>query len=179
MAIQRYRHADLAGCRPFVANDIYEFTYTAKDPTVNGVGFAAVRDWNAFLRYATADDNGVANPLAGDVQRIYTDTLSQPARLINDFVSLGFNQGENGKKVFDGNLQWIGAGDGVNMKPLVAARTHQPNRQELRFLEGLFPWANVTSTDPISGRPPAATTAAPPPTPVRSRWKSIPPTSTG
>ena len=28
----------------FVANDIYEFSYTAKDPTVNGVGFAAVRD---------------------------------------------------------------------------------------------------------------------------------------
>jgi len=36
----------------FVPNDIYEFTYTAKDPTVNGVGFAAVRDWNAWLRYA-------------------------------------------------------------------------------------------------------------------------------
>src|SRR5262249_34694141 len=35
----------------FVPNDIYEFSYTAKDPTVNGVGFAAVRDWNAFLRY--------------------------------------------------------------------------------------------------------------------------------
>src|SRR5437867_5379487 len=35
---------------PFVANDIYEFSYTAKDPTVNGIGFAAVRDWNAWLR---------------------------------------------------------------------------------------------------------------------------------
>lgn len=29
----------------FVANDIYEFSYTAKDPTVAGLGFAAVRDW--------------------------------------------------------------------------------------------------------------------------------------
>ena len=28
----------------WVANDIYEFSYTAKDPTVNGLGFAAVRD---------------------------------------------------------------------------------------------------------------------------------------
>src|SRR5262245_4968607 len=37
----------------FVPNDIYEFTYTAKDPTVNGIGFAAVRDWNAWLRYET------------------------------------------------------------------------------------------------------------------------------
>src|SRR5437867_543523 len=49
----------------FVANDIYEFSYTAKDPTVNGVGFAAVRDWNAWLRYETKDSAGTANPLAG------------------------------------------------------------------------------------------------------------------
>src|SRR5262250_597097 len=27
----------------FVKNDIYEFSYTAKDPTINGVGFAAIR----------------------------------------------------------------------------------------------------------------------------------------
>ena len=46
-----------AGTR-FVANDIYEFSYTAKDPTINGVGFAAVRDWNAWLRYETKDDDG-------------------------------------------------------------------------------------------------------------------------
>jgi len=32
---------------PFVANDIYEFSYTATGPSVNGLGFAAVRDWNA------------------------------------------------------------------------------------------------------------------------------------
>ena len=31
----------------FIANDIYEFSYTAKDPTVAGLGFAAVRDWNS------------------------------------------------------------------------------------------------------------------------------------
>src|SRR5215510_15142003 len=39
----------------FTANDIYEFSYTAKDPAVNGLGFAAIRDWNAWLRYETAD----------------------------------------------------------------------------------------------------------------------------
>src|SRR5207244_1270903 len=49
---------------PFVANDIYEFSYTAKDPTVNGLGFAAVRDFNAWLKYETRDDAGKNNPLA-------------------------------------------------------------------------------------------------------------------
>jgi alpha/beta hydrolase family protein len=143
----------LAGGASFVGNDIYEFTYTAKNPTVNGVGFAAVRDFNAWLRYSPSDDIGTPNPFINDVQRVYTDTLSQPARLLNDFTNLGFNQAENGKKVFDGMLQWIGAGDGVNMN----YRWSQPgrtnrNRQDLRFLEGLFPWANVTTTDPISGK---------------------------
>ncbi len=70
----------------FVANDIYEFSYIAKDPTVNGLGFAAVRDFNSFLRNAKADDFGTPNPLAGDVTRIYTEISSQPGRMLNDFT---------------------------------------------------------------------------------------------
>ena len=49
-----------------------------KIPTVNGIGFAAVRDFNSFLRYAAADSGGTSNPLAGDVTRIYTFAFSQP-----------------------------------------------------------------------------------------------------
>jgi len=58
--------------------------------------------------------SGTPNPLAGDVQRIYTETSSQPARTLNDFTHLGFNEDETHKKVFDGMMQWIGAGDGLN-----------------------------------------------------------------
>src|ERR1700758_5097927 len=67
----------------FVPNDIYEFSYMAKNPTVNGIGFAAVRDFNSFLRYAKANNDAAANPLAGDVTRIYTFTVSQPGRMLN------------------------------------------------------------------------------------------------
>jgi len=137
----------------FVPNDIYEFSYTAKDPTVNGIGFAAVRDWNAWLRYETKDANGNANPLAGDITRIYTEVSSQPGRFLNDFRYLGFNQAENGKQVFDGLMQWIAAGDGISMN----YRWSQPgrterNRQDHLFIEGRFPFANVTTTDPITGK---------------------------
>jgi hypothetical protein len=137
----------------FVANDIYEFSFTAKDPTVNGLGFAAVRDFNAWLRYETKDDDGNANPLAGDVQRIYTEILSQPGRLFNDFRYYGFNQAENGKKVLDGLMQWIAAGSGLSLN----YRFSQPNRTErnrqdhLHF-ENRFPFANVTTTDPFTGK---------------------------
>src|SRR5262245_20179389 len=99
----------------FRPNDIYEFSYTAKDPTVNGIGFAAVRDWNAWLRYETKDQAGNANPLGGDITRIYTEVSSQPGRFLNDFRYFGFNQAENGKQVFDGLMQWIAAGDGIRM----------------------------------------------------------------
>jgi Alpha/beta hydrolase domain len=137
----------------FIGNDIYEFSYTAKDPTVNGIGFAAVRDFNSFLRYAAKDSAGTANPLGGDVTRIYTFTVSQPGRMLNDFRNLGFNEDENGKIVFDGMLQWIAAGDGINMNYRFSqpARTER-NRQDQLYVEGVFPFANQRTTDPITGK---------------------------
>jgi hypothetical protein len=136
----------------FIPNDIYEFSYTGKDPTINGIGFAAVRDWNAWLRYATKDDAGNANPMARDITKIYTVCVSQPCRFLNDSRYLGFNQSEDRKQVFDGLLQFIGAGDGISMN----YRWSQPgrterNRQDHLFIEGRFPFANVSTTDPITG----------------------------
>jgi hypothetical protein len=135
----------------FIANDIYEFAYTARDPRVNGLGFAAVRDFVAWLRYETLDEHGNENPLAGDIQRVYTEVVSQPGRLFNDFRHLGFNQAENGRKVFDGHMQWIAAGNGMNMNYRFSqtGRTER-NRQNHLFLEGRFPFANVMSRDPIT-----------------------------
>ncbi len=135
----------------FVNNDIYEFSYVAMNPTVNGLGLAAIRDFNSFLRYSSADDFGTPNPLAGDVQRIYTETSSQPARTLNDFTHLGFNEDEQHRKVFDGMLQWIGAADGLNMNYRWSqTKRTERNRQEELYLEGLYPFANVPTFDPIS-----------------------------
>ncbi|HSV20378.1 MAG TPA: alpha/beta hydrolase domain-containing protein [Casimicrobiaceae bacterium] len=136
----------------FTPNDIYEFMYTAKDPTVNGIGFAAVRDFNAWLRYETKDDTGTANPMAGDIKFITTEISSQPGRLLNDFDHLGFNQAETGQKVFDAHMNWIAAGDGINMNYRFSqpGRTNR-NRQDLLYTEGRFPFASVVTTDPISG----------------------------
>src|SRR4029079_5169315 len=137
----------------FASGDIYEFSYLAKDPTVNGVGFAAVRDFNAFLRYEKADGSGTANPMAGDITRIYTEVQSQPGRMLNDFRTLGFNQAENGKIVFDGMLQWIAPADGIKMN----SRFSQPgrterNRQDQLYAEGVFPFAHQRLKDPITGK---------------------------
>ena len=137
----------------FTNQDIYEFSYTAKDPTVNGLGFAAVRDFNSFLKYSAADDFGTPNPLWGHVERIYTEISSQPGRLLNDFRHLGFNEDESGRKVLDGLMQWVAAGDGINMNYRWSqTKRTERNRQDHLYLEGLFPFANQTTTDPISGQ---------------------------
>ena len=135
----------------FAANDIYEFAYTAKDPKVNGLGFAAVRDWMEFLRYARRDDYNNPNPLARHIKRVYTEISSQPGRLLNDFRHLGFNETESGKKAFDGHMQWIAAGNGINMNYRFSqsGRTER-NRQQHLYIEGRFPFANVTTYDPIT-----------------------------
>ena len=60
------RHVEIT--RPtapgFDRGAIYEFIYRARDPMVMGIGFAAIRDIVAFLRHATHDAAGNANPLA-------------------------------------------------------------------------------------------------------------------
>jgi hypothetical protein len=143
---------------------LYEFTYTAKNPIVAGLGFAALRDAASFLRDAQTDDFGTPNPLAGDVQSIYTIGYSQPCRAMHDFVLLGFNEVEyvhnkNGKggtgkqheKVFDGILNWVASGNAhfLNYRFAQTSRTH---RQHIArwYPEFQFPWAYHTTYDKIT-----------------------------
>src|SRR5439155_23003890 len=63
---------------------LYEFSYIARDPVVAGLGLAMIRDLATFLRSAQADEGGTANPLAGNVDYIYTTCSSQPCRTMHD-----------------------------------------------------------------------------------------------
>ena len=94
---------------PFKQSHIYEFTYTAKDPVVAGIGLVATRDFVSFLRNA---DGAEGNPLAADVQHTFSYSISQPSRTLNDFQRLGFNEDERGRRVFDGILSHTGGGSG-------------------------------------------------------------------
>jgi Alpha/beta hydrolase domain len=137
----------------FQQSHIYEFTYTAKDPLVLGLGLAATRDFVSFLRHAETDDEGNPNPLANDVQHAFTFAVSQPGRYLNDFRTLGFNQDEEGRQVFDGMLNYIAGSSGVsiNYRFGQTARTER-NRQNHFYQEGIFPFAFPVLSDPISGK---------------------------
>jgi len=47
---------DFGGPGSFGPTALYEFSYTARDPLVVGLGFATIRDIATFLRSAKADD---------------------------------------------------------------------------------------------------------------------------
>ena len=86
----------------FDANLIYELVYTAKDPLVLGVGMAAMRDVVAFFRREMADDKGTTNPIAGTTRWTVGYGRSQSGRFQKNFILLGFNEDENGRRVWDG-----------------------------------------------------------------------------
>jgi hypothetical protein len=94
----------------FDAGAIYEFIYTAKDPKVMGLGFAATRDIVSFLRNETADAAGNANPVAGRIDRAIGFGLSQSGRYLQDYLYLGFNADEAGRTVFEGLMPHISGG---------------------------------------------------------------------
>lgn len=143
----------LANNAAFRQGWVYELTYTAVDPVVAAVGLAATRDFVSFLRNEARDTTGAANPLAGDIKRVVSWSLSQPARMMNDFIWLGFNQDLKGRKVFDGVFNWIGGGNGlpINLRFAQTGRTER-NRQNHLNAEATFPFSYTRTSDPLTGK---------------------------
>ena len=129
----------------FDAGAIYEFIYTAKDPKVMGLGFAATRDVVSFLRNETADATGTANPLAGRIDRAIGFGLSQSGRYLHDYLYLGFNADEAGRTVFEGLMPHISGGK----KTFTNYRFSQPGRSPYQHADMLYPGADFPFTYPV------------------------------
>ena len=118
----------------------YVLVYTAKDPLVLGIGYAATRDLNSFLRYAARDGGGTANPLAGQIRWAISRGDSQSGNFIRSFIQLGFNQDEAGHIVWDGANPHIAARKlALNFRFAVAggyAAAYQPGS------EGVLWWSD-------------------------------------
>ena len=88
---------------------LYQLAYTVRDPLVLGIGLAATRDIAAFFRGAAADAAGTANPVAGAVRHVIAIGDSQSGNFIRTFIHLGFNEGADGRAVWDGAFPRIAA----------------------------------------------------------------------
>ena len=81
---------------------LYQVVFTAAEPYVLGIGFAAFRDVGAFFKKASADDTGTANPLAKGISHSISRGVSQSGNFLRGWLHLGFNQAEDGSAVHDG-----------------------------------------------------------------------------
>jgi len=135
----------------FDTNHIYELIYQAKDPTVLGLGFAATRDLAAFLHH---NPNAAENPLVGAVKNTLFFGSSQSGRFGRGFVSLGFNQDEDGRIVFEGMMPHT-----ATARIALNLRFGQPGRDAgLQHLERLYPGTEAPVTwsatpDPVTSEP--------------------------
>ena len=129
----------------FAPGKIYEVIYTAKDPAIVGCGLAAVRDFVAYSKY---DPNALTAS-----KRAYGFGISQSGRFLRHFIYEGFNADEQGRQVFDAiDAHVAGAGRGnFNHRFAQPSRDAQP-LSPLFYRVDLFPFADLPTTDPLSGR---------------------------
>jgi hypothetical protein len=140
----------------FDAGALYEVTYTARDPEVLGLGFAATRDVASFLRRGTDSTGALANPLATNgtyIRRAIGFGVSQSGRYLRDFLYLGFNEDLAGAMVFDGLMPHVAGGRRIALN----YRFGQPGRnarhpQDPAWQADLFPFTYDSLTDRLSGR---------------------------
>jgi hypothetical protein len=131
---------------------LYEIRYSAKDPKVLGIGFAATRDFVSFLRYEKRDGAGNANPVHETVKSVLAVGISQSGRYLRDHIVQGFNQDERKRKVFDGVLAHI---SGVG-RVFLNAEFAQPSRtntqhEDHTYPENTFPFSAAAMNDPLTG----------------------------
>jgi hypothetical protein len=88
--------------RGFDPKLLYQVEFTARDPYVLGIGFAAFRDVASFFRNTARDGSGTANPVAGGVTWVASRGVSQSGNFLRAFLQLGFNQDLGGRRVYDG-----------------------------------------------------------------------------
>ena len=140
---------------------LYEFTYEARNPKVQGLGFAATRDFVSWLKHDPEGGRG-HRPAVSHALAI---GFSQAGRYLRHHISAGFNRDEQGRTVFDGIHSHI-AGVGrlfFDMPFSQPARTNTQH-EDHGFPEAWFPFSTATLEDPLTrqrARCCAATAAIP------------------
>ena len=145
----------------FDTNHIYELLYTAKNPMVMGLGFAATRDFNSFLRNGDQDhhhgrkgvaDSELLNPLGDGIENAIIYGSSQSGRWIRTFIQLGFNEDEKRRQVFEGAIPHKASNRGpFNIRFAQPTRLSGTQHTEAQYPGAESPQTWDVSRDPLSG----------------------------
>ncbi len=122
----------------FEPGHTYELAYVVVNPPVAGLGFAAVRDAAAWVRYAP--DATVS------AKYLFAFGSSQTGRWLRDFLYEGFNTDERNRQVFDAVMPHIGGGGGVNLNQRWSTPTSLLMETAMHF-----PFSDKKQRDPVTG----------------------------
>jgi hypothetical protein len=122
----------------FEPGQTYELSYAAANPPVAGLGFAAVRDAAAWVKYAPD----------ATVSAKYTFAYgsSQTGRWLRDFLYEGFNTDERNRQAFDAVLPHIAGAGGIDLNRRWSTPTSLSMETVTRY-----PFADRKLRDPITG----------------------------
>ena len=133
---------------------IYELVYEGRNPVVQGLGMAGIRDLISFLKHSTAK----ANPLLLDsglpaARYAYGFGTSQSGRLLKMFLYDGFNADEKGRKVFDAVMPHVAGGGLGFFNHRFASPTRYGTQHESHlYPTDYFPFSYGEQRDHLSGR---------------------------
>ncbi len=110
----------------FLPGIIYDVIYETKNPTIAGLGMAGIRDFVSYLKQGGMD---------GSIQHTIAFGVSQSGRFLREYLYDGFNEDEQGNRVFDGVWAHVaGAGRGSFNQ-----RFAQPSRDGHEFANVFYP----------------------------------------
>jgi len=131
----------------FEPGRIYDVVYRAADPKVVGCGLAGTRDIVSFFK----NDGSPENPMPG-IKYAIGWGVSQSGRFLRHFLYQGFNEDEQGRRVFDGVFDQVGGSGRGSFNH----RFGQASRDALQYFNilfpvDLFPFTDGPETDPETG----------------------------
>jgi hypothetical protein len=126
----------------FEPGRIYQLVYETDRAPVAGLGLLAARDVAAFLRTSSS-----TNPSGNASRTLILYGISQTGRMQRHFLSLGLNRCEDGSRAYDGfHVHIAGARRGA-----FNHRFAQPSNQTTPLWGHVFPFADVVTSDPLTG----------------------------
>ena len=133
---------------PYDQGAAFEFVFPAKDPIVEGLGFAATRDIISFLKHDTSAQNPVRNAIEYALGR----GDSESGRYLKGFLYWGFNADEDGRIVFDGMNPHISGAHAIAANDRFGD-ANATGRSYQRHLSAKmeFPFTYGVRTDPFTG----------------------------
>ncbi len=136
----------------FKAGWIYELIYETEGSRVMGLGFLGLRDLVSCLRYGKTDSIGLANPLAGLIDKVYGYGASLAGRVVREFVYEGWNRDAEGRRIFDAVQTHTGIGRlYFNMRFAQIGR-YPRQHEEHSYPSERYPFNFSPAPDPFTGK---------------------------